>query len=353
MAKQSAEQRGNSVSDESLFEAWLKSGSETEALRSCGIQRGSKARKRLKCLINEYTANHQPEIPPIPDVERDADTLIEMAAAHRERLQASLRARHSSVIRIPSNKPFGVVMLPDQHMDNPGANVRLIFQHANLIRDTDGLYAVEVGDGIDNFIIAKLAEARREHVVSHKESWVLLEDYHRRIALKLLAAISGNHLNWTTKLGGVDHLQAILKRAGVKALYDADELYFNLQAANGRKWMWGMRHFFRGDSLYNSAHSVARYAMSHAYRGEDVIVAGHKHVAGYNCLSTRGKTVECIQVGSYKDRDFDDYCRTKGFMAQHPFLCPVIIHHPDDGRSEFYKEIEHAIPYLKYLRSKK
>ena len=40
-------------------------------------------------------------------------------------------------------------------------------------------------------------------------------------------------------------------------------------------------------------------------------------------------------------------------MAQHPFLVPVVIHNPETGRLTFVKEIEEAIPFLKYLRGKK
>lgn len=105
--------------------------------------------------------------------------------------------------------------------------------------------------------------------------------------------------------------------------------------------------------MWNAAHSVVRYAMSHAYRGEDVVVAGHKHVAGFQLIESRGKIVHCIQTGSYKDRDLDDYCRTKGYMSQHAFLCPVMIHFPATGKSHFIPEIEEAVPYLRFLRKGK
>ena len=89
--------------------------------------------------------------------------------------------------------------------------------------------------------------------------------------------------------------------------------------------------------------------MSHAYRNEDVIVAGHRHVAGYQVIESRGTIVNCVQVGSYKDRDLDDYCRTKGFLSQHSFLLPVMIHFPETRKSLFIPEIEDAIPYIKFF----
>lgn len=343
------------ITDDELYNAWVIYRTETKTFKSLGVSRNRQQRSRLKRVLSERCA--LPTFTPveIPDTTRPVDELIEMAVTHRERLQANMKAKHNSVLPVHNQdgKPFAIAMLPDQHMDNPGSNLKLIFAHAELIGQTDGLYAIEVGDAIDNFIIGKLEAARRAHLVNIPEAWKLTEHYHRIFCHKLIAAISGNHLEWTTRLGGVDYLASVMNKAGVQALYDADELYFSVQADNGRMWKYGLRHFFQGASLFNAAHSVARYAMSHAYRGEDVVVAGHKHVAGYQVIESHGKVVHCIQTGSYKDRDLDDYCRTKGFMSQHAFLCPVVIHFPETGKSHFIPEIEEAIPYLRYLRSKK
>lgn len=292
-------------------------------------------------------------VPEQPSEIRTPEQLIQIASENRERLQQSIRVRQQSIIKVHERKPFGVAILPDQHMDAPGSNLKLIFQHADLIEQTDGLYCSEVGDSLDNFIIAKLNHARMEHVVTIKEGWSLTEEYHRRLMAKLLMAISGNHLNWTKMMGGVDHLESVLRKAGCKALYDADELFCTIQAENGAKWKWGMRHHYRGGSQYHPVHGIVRYIHSAAYRGEDVSCAGHLHVAGHSEVQVHGKMVHAVQVGSYKDRDLDDYCREKGYMSQHPFLVPVIIHFPETGRTKFEPVLEEAIPYLKYLRGKK
>lgn len=342
------------ISDDAVFDAWRQTGSISGTFELLGLSRSNRQRARIKRVLEERGC-YRPAFTPVvvPDTIRTPDELIQNAIAQRKRIQAHFRAKHDSTIPIHTKQPFGVALIPDQHADNPGSNLELIFNHAKLIAKTDGLYAAELGDLIDNFIIGKLEAARREHIVTVRESWSLAEEYHKILAPKLLAAISGNHLAWTTALGGVDHLQSVLYKAGVKALYDADELYFSIQAENQRTWKYGLRHFFQGGSLWNAAHSIVRYAMSHAYRQEDVIAAGHKHVAGYNLVESRGKKVHCVQTGAYKDRDYDDYCRTKGFMAQHAFLCPVMIHFPETGKSVFMPEVEDAVPYLKYLRGRK
>ena len=342
------------VTDDELYTAFMQHQTVAKTLKAVGIQRGSKIRSRLTKAISERAA--VPAFDPVdmPPVVRPVDELIASAITHRERLQANMRTKHNAVLPLHNGgKPFGVALIPDQHMDNPGSNLKLIFSHAELIARTDGLYAVELGDSIDNFIIGKLEAARRSHIISVPEAWSLSESYHKIFAHKLLAAISGNHTEWTNKLGGADYMAEVLHRAGVKALYDADELYFSIRSDNKQTWKYGVRHFFQGGSLWNAAHSVSRYAMSHAYRNEDVVVAGHRHVAGYQIVESRGTTVHCVQTGSYKDRDLDDYCRTRGFMSQHAFLMPVMVHFPETRKSVFFPEIEDAIPYLKYLRGKK
>ncbi len=346
--------KSKGITHKDIYDAFIKTGTTRGVINLLGVSRSSAFRKRVAKVIAARVALPAFEPVEMPPVVRPVDELIASAITHRERLQANMRTKHNAVLPLHNGgKPFGVALIPDQHMDNPGSNLKLIFSHAELIAKTDGLYACALGDSIDNFIVGKLEAARRSHIISIPEAWSLSESYHRIFAHKLLAAISGNHTEWTNKLGGADYLAAVLHKAGVKALYDADELYFSIRADNKQVWKYGVRHFFQGGSLWNAAHSVSRYAMSHAYRSEDVVVAGHRHVAGYQIVESHGTIAHCVQVGSYKDRDLDDYCRTKGFLSQHSFLLPVMIHFPETRKSLFFPEIEDAIPYLKYLRGKK
>lgn len=351
------------VQDTVILETYNRVGSMRGTARALGLSWGSTLRSRIRRLVAHRQREERdrrsyesrvPQIPQMTERERKPEELIKHAVEHRKRLQAHLDAKHGSVIALTDTKPFGVAILPDQHMDNPGSDLDLIVKHAELIKQTDGLYAVAVGDAIDNFIIGKLESARREHLVTVREAWKLLEYYFAILGVKLLAAISGNHLDWTTRMGGVDHLESVLRQCGLRCLYDADELFFSLKSSNGSQWKWGLRHFFQGHSMWNSAHSIVRYVMSSAYRHEDVVVAGHKHIAGFGLIESRGQqNVLCIQVGSYKDRDYDDYCRQRGFMQQHPFRVPVVIHFPRTRGKLFIPEIEQAIPYLAFLRRSK
>lgn len=344
------------ITDEQVISAYHLRRSITGTVKELGLADGSNGRKRVRRIIESYypkDGSPPPEIPQIPQAIRTPSELIEQASRNRTRLQQQLKAKQQSIIKINSLKPFGHALLPDQHMDAPGSNLALIYEDAKLIAKTDGLYATEVGDSIDNFILSKLHHARYEHIVTVKEAWALTEEYHRILAPKLLAAISGNHLNWTTQLGGADYLERVLRDAGVNALYDADELFFYLKAPNGAQWHYGLRHHFRGGSQYHPVHSVVRYIHSAAYRGEDVVIAGHLHVAGHSEVQVHNKMVHAVQVGSYKDRDLDDFCRERGFMSQHPWQVPMLIHFPETGRTRFFPEMRENLDYLAYLRAKK
>lgn len=344
------------VSDEEVYAAWLTTKSNTGTANLLKLSHSPRLRARIARVIKERTAIPEFEPPQQPSTVRSTGELIRQAVEHRHLVQAHLQAKQSAIIPIRNEgKPFGCAIIPDQHMDSPGSDLKLIFDHAHLIAKTPGLYASEVGDAIDNFIIAKLAHARYEHIVTVREAWSLVEEYHKILAPKLVACISGNHLDWTKQMGGVDHLETVLHKAGVTALYDCDELFFHLKADNGRQWKWGMRHHFRGGSQYHPQHSIIRYINSAAFRGEDVVAAGHLHTAGYGMVesTTCTKVVHAVQVGSYKLRNFDDYARQKGFMSQHVFTTPVMIHFPDTGKTKFEPDIEEAACYLKYLRAKK
>lgn len=352
------------VTDNQLYDAYVTYGTLGKALKAVGLVWGSQNRERLQHVIAQRE-DMPPEKPiqfdpiDIPSEDRTVDQIVRAAIDKHDCVARARRAKINALIPIKCHGPIGLAFVPDRHMESPGTHLGQVFDHAKLMAKTDGLFINDLGDSIDNFIIGKLQAARRDTVVTVTEAWILVEEYFRLVKDRLLAAISGNHLDWTTTMGGVDCLHKVLRAAGCKSLYDADELMYQIKLPNGMIFKISLRHFFSGNSMWNAAHAVARYVQSAAYRDETVVAAGHLHIAGYQIVEAHGMVCHAIQTGSYKDRDLDPYCRQRGFMRQHAFKVPIVIFFPEDcrgnkaGSSTFFPEIECGIPYLNWLRSKK
>ena len=349
---------------QAAVDAFATYGTQAEAAASLGLVRCTFQGRYQEAMRQGFTprpADRPIQFDPveIPSGERSVEQIVRAAIEKHDCVAQHQRAKRNVVIPIKCHGPIGIAFVPDRHMDSPGTHLGQVFDHAKLMAKTDGLFINDLGDSIDNFIVGKLERARRDHAVTITEAWILVEEYFRLVKDRLLAAISGNQLDWTTAMGGVDCLKKRLEKAGCHALYDADELMYRIKLPNGMIFPISLRHFFSGNSMWNAAHAVARYVQSAAYRDEIVVAAGHLHIAGYQIVEAHGKVCHCIQTGSYKDRDLAPYCRQKAFMRQHAFKIPMVTFFPEDcqgnkaGSSVFFPEIECGIPYLNWLRSKK
>jgi hypothetical protein len=288
----------------------------------------------------------------LPDPDEPIETLIERACQANDRLADWHRARNVVQVRIKTPGPFGVVGLPDNHLNNPGTHLRRVFQDADLIAQHPALYAVAVGDWLDNFIVGRLERERRGDIMSHDDSWRLLEHYVATLMPKLVAAISGNHMDWSKSLGGVDVLKRMFEDAGLGPIYDTDEIRVELISPDGTSWLHKVRHKYRGHSKYNQVHGIL-VDMLENWQGEDVFWGGHIHTAGHLSIQKKwageSRTVRGVQLGAYKL--IDGYARQEGFRENTPFLVPMVVHDPAGRRTLFFEDMRDGLRHLDMLRS--
>lgn len=292
------------------------------------------------------------EIEKLPESEEPIEDLIERVCAHNERLLEKEDRRSMVDINLHLDGPFGIVGLPDQHLNNPGTQLRLALDHAELIRDTEGLYCIAVGDWLDNFIIGRLERERRGDKMSHGDANRIQEHYLGIIADKLLAAIGGNHNDWVGSLGGSDILGDLFKRLNKGDIYHADQVRIRLNTPSGRSFVHMVRHIFPGHSKYNTAHGVLAWMLDR-WSGEDVYWGGHIHSSAHVAITREhlGETrvVHGIQLSTYKCKD--GYAEKRGFRSNSPFVAPCVIHDPRDGSTLFFEDVVAGAEYLTYLRA--
>lgn len=290
---------------------------------------------------------------PLFDPDEPIETLIKRAIEHNERQAEFWNEKECVDITVECDGPIGICGIPDPHLDNPGTLLRTAFEQADVIANTQGLYAVGIGDWIDNFIVGRLERERRGNVMTNSDSWRVFEHYVSTLSNSLIAFLSGNHMDWTHSAGGVDVAHRICSELGIDPIYDQDEVRVRLNLPCGAQFTHMARHQFPGHSKYNPVHGILVWILER-WQGEDVFWGGHIHTGGHvemeRFYEGNRRLVHGIQLASYKM--IDKYARQRGFRRNVPFICPVIIHDPATMKTHYISDFDEGVNYLKSLRKR-
>lgn len=290
------------------------------------------------------------EIAELPSVAEPIEDMLERLMRHNEELAKLNGAKALIDVQIPEAGWFGIAGIPDQHLNNPGTHLRQAFDDARLIAATDGVYAVSIGDTLDNFIIGRLERERRKDVMSHEQAWEIQEHYFEILAHKLVIAIGGNHNDWIKKLSGIDILKRQIDDLGLSSIYDPVQLRIRLKTA-GESFVHFARHGFPGRSKYHCTHGMLVWALER-WEGEDVFWGGHIHTSGHMLIERshlgHSRPVHLVQLSTYKKHD--GYAIEGGFRLNDPFTCPLVVHNARTRETLFFDDLRRGVKMLQHLR---
>jgi hypothetical protein len=246
-------------------------------------------------------------------------------------------------IAIDSQLPIGITVVSDQHIRTSGpVDLARMESDALLVRDTDGMFGVLGGDGIDNHI--KHHAAMVHGGTSVAEEWRLFEHYLGFFGDKILTVISGNHDDWTVDFSGYNALERIVKDK--KVFFAPDEAVLTVKVGD-EPYVIKVRHQYRFKSYMNLIHTVKRLWEV----GEDdfdIGVVCHEHEAGCEPFMRHGKQVWGARPGSYQFTS--GHGRRYGYNAQRP-RCPTFILFPDQHEVMGFVDVRQGAGFLKWLRS--
>ena len=277
------------------------------------------------------------------------DIPVEDLIKHRLKLykqkQVAKDSRQLVNIDININGPIGIAHFGDPHVDDDGTDLSQIIAYSDVINDTKGMFAGNLGD-IQNNWIGRLATLYGQQSTSARESWKLSEYFVNK--LDWLYLVAGNHDVWS---GDGDPLEFIMRDH--KGLYERWGARMNLRFPNGKQIRINARHTFKGNSMWNTAHGVAKAAQM-GWK-DHILTCGHTHVSGYQVLKdpASGLISHALQVASFKIHD--NYADKLGLDDKNIFNCPVTIIDPryedDDNRliTTLFNPIV-ASEYLTFLR---
>jgi hypothetical protein len=273
----------------------------------------------------------------------DPDELWKQAIGAQHARQTVIAKRDDQTVTVP-NEPVGVAFLSDTHFGDPSTDYEYLRRDAEIIRDTDGLYAGYHGDGINNWIIPKLARLQRGEALPFDGEMQLFRNWLGMLNGKLLWSVAGNHDNWTRALAGIDFVREALR--GTMSLYDPEEVVFRL-VVGPSDWTFRARHQWPWKSIFNDTHGLEVGWQ----RGEidyDIAIGGHTHTGTLHRPFIRHqKRRHAILTGTYKIAD--EHGRHLGYSRPQDRGCGAMIFHPD-GRTFFTEDLETAADFLQFLR---
>src|ERR1700740_992135 len=290
------------------------------------------------------------ERPKLPSGDVPISELIQGLTERSDRLLQAHSARSWLKIKMLQDGPFGIACLGDPHLDSPGCNWRLVRRDAEIIRRTEGLFAANCGDSIDNWW-GRLIGLKGKSFITDEEAWRLVEWLIDEIGEeKWVVWLLGNH---DTK-NDTGHLW---KRI-CKNLVHMDDWQgrFCIVPPNGREIRVWAAHSFSGHSMWNPLHGAQKNAKFSGTQAHLMIQGHHHEWALYNSEAPYShRTYWLAKARGYKFSD--DHGEMHGYFPQAEGATIVSIVNPDApteaGFVQCSPELESAADYLTFLRRKR
>ena len=239
------------------------------------------------------------------------------------------------------DEPYGIAFLSDLHFGSPYTDYAQAKSDAIAIASTPGLYAVFHGDGIDNWILPKMAGLQRGQAMPFDDEMAMFKDWLGMLGRKLLVVVAGNHDNWTYTLSGIDFLKNLVNPM---TLYDQHQAIFDIIAGQ-HQMRFAVRHKWRGQSILNPTHGMERAARD---IDADVYVGGHTHIATLaRYFTVRDRDRLAILTGTYKR--WDSYGHALGLPPSQHSGAGVLVVDPRKGHT-FIRDVAEASDYLTWKR---
>ncbi len=300
------------------------------------VARWRKRRKAPTAEINGLTA---------ADIDwPDEEEVFHRACQEWQKTKIRLKREVDQYIKF-DHGPVGIAFVADLHCGGKGVNYPRMFEEAEIISKTPGLYLFTVGDLVDNFIIGNLIRERLNSRLAIRDEWALVRRYLRLVSSKLLGAVAGNHEKWHTTLTGVDYFKNELAQINRNCLYDKDDVRAQVRIG-GETWPLRVRHQWQGSSIYNSTHGIERAAKW----DQDFLigVGAHDHINGAcRSFNIGGEQGMAVKAGTYKV--YDDYAKKHGFPKSGPSVAATVIFDDDPPSLTGFTSLEAAARYLRNL----
>ena len=278
---------------------------------------------RLLDLADEFDLGDDPtpeQIERLLDVMTDMDSALQSFSPTKDRVEFSPPESHL---------PTGIVYTGDWHVGAGGVALDRLREDLKRIGETDGLWAIGMGDMIEGVGAGNKAAPPLYHgLVNSSAVQVSIATHLARHAEgKWLALLGGNHDAFSFRATGIERARVIAQRLGVPFFSEAGgTIYLNL---DGASYVIGVRHNGKGNSQINTTNAQRRtFDQWPEWENVDVICLAHLH---YNDLQvTPRKGGQCVYLRSGTAKVHDDYSRDQGYKPEYGM--PLVVFYPGEKR---------------------
>lgn len=288
-------------------------GSMRAAARQLGISKDGvqKACRRYAARVEKVTAPAVPVADELPDDDIDVTEEMAQAARRFEKAIEHQKAKRWRTFHVPVDGPYALMFFGDPHIDDNGCHLPLLMKHCELARDTEALYAINIGDTTNNWVgrLAKLwANQDTSAKTARKRAKWLLHDS----GVPWFIWLHGNHDMWDGPVS-TQWFNAIKPH---HVQMDDWQAKFTLRSPNGFDFRVWAAHNFKGNSIWNNLHGLERAAQMQDWA--HLYVAGHHHDTGLRQGENphRQFCYWLMRVRGYKF--MDEYAELHGF-GEHQF----------------------------------
>lgn len=251
----------------------------------------------------------------------------------------------------PDALPIGIAMTGDWHCGAGGVLYRQLKADLETIRDTDGLYAIGMGDYVENVMPqSKAGTALYSGLFNEPGLQQRYAVTRARIAAgKWLAIAQGNHDAWSYKWAGVSRTDELAAQLGAAYFGEGGGTVF--AQVGGERYVVAVRHNTAGNSRINTTNPMRRAFDDWPMWGEscDVICIAHLHFNDLQTATRRGGRCVYLRSGTMKVRDA--YAEGKGFKPE--YGVPLVILLPDKHKVIAFRgdDFAEGVAYLNWIRS--
>lgn len=276
----------------------------------------------LKChLIERKKGKKIPEVAPdleLPESELNYEDIVERKTKKLAKTREYEDIRKCIPVKLPyKGNCIGILVFGDLHLDDDGCDIPLAREHAALVRENEGVYAISIGDHLNNWIGA-LARKYASQSTTLAEAHVLADGFIKELAGHWLCLIGGNHDEWGSLKFFLDKIAREAKTRYIDAAAG-----LGIKLPNGNEVRLRLAHQLPGNSIYNAAHGATRDIIFR-YRWE-ITLCGHTHKSGEITIKQEDTEVisHGIQVSSYQM--YNHYAREKQMKDSHLSPCAFLV----------------------------
>jgi len=334
----------------SLLDTVARCGSVTAAARAMGVSRSTFRDRLDQERRKSQSADGGLKFPDLPDRREPIDALIKRRSEQHSRLRKHAAAAIWQKIAVNENKPIGLCLMGDPHIDDDGCNWPRLLDDIAVLRRTPGLYGLNIGDTTNNWV-GRLARLFGNQETSQASARQLAEWFLTGAGINWAAVLLGNHDEWNE---GGEIIKRICAAAPVRIPVHEWAAKLEFTFPNGATCRVNAAHDFKGRSIYSTTHGPLRESIWHQ-DGAHILCAGHIHFGGLQQVELPGgHNPWLVRVRGYKE--YDSHALVNGYHEGQRFPSVVAIidpHAPASERVMVFGSVRQGAAVLAAMRGDK